>query len=102
LLFDTSGDTMCTEDTAAKLLDAMRRNPSGWSIEELVTAGRHIPAPYFPIDVSVSDLSGKFLTRVRKSVQAQLARRAESDGVSRNTLVLASIAEGVGRHESRV
>jgi antitoxin HicB len=89
-------------DTAAKLLDAMRRNPSGSSIEELVTAGRHIPAPYFPIDVSVSDLSGKFLTRVRKCVQAQLARRAESEGVSLNSRVLTFIAEGVGRRESRV
>jgi antitoxin HicB len=39
---------------------------------------------------------------VPKSVHAQSARRAKAEGVSLNTLVLASIAEGVGRHESRV
>jgi antitoxin HicB len=88
-------------DTAAKLLDAMRRNPRDWSIEELVAVEHHILAPYFPIDVSVSDLSGKFLTRVRKSVHAQSARRAKAEGVSLNTLVLTSIAEGLGRRESR-
>jgi hypothetical protein len=89
-------------DMAATLLDAMRRNPRDWSIEELVAVEHHIPAPYFqPKDMSVLDLSGEFRTHVLKSVQAQLARRAKSKGVSRNTLVLTSIAEGLGRRESR-
>jgi antitoxin HicB len=90
-------------DTAAKLLDAMRRNPRKWSIEELVAVEYHILAPYFqPKDMSVPDLSGEFLTHVLKSVQAQLARRAKAEGVSLNTRVLTFIAEGLGRHESRV
>jgi predicted HicB family RNase H-like nuclease len=64
--------------------------------------GHHIPATYFqPKDMSVLDLSAEFLTYLLKIVQAQLARRAKSKGVSLNTLVLTSISEGLGRHESR-
>jgi antitoxin HicB len=81
----------------------MRRNPRDWSIEELVAVEHHIPAPYFqPKDMSVLDLSGEFRTHVLKSVHAQSARRAKAEGVSLNTRVLTFIAEGLGRHESRV
>jgi antitoxin HicB len=40
--------------------------------------------------------SGKFVTRVPKSVHAQLASRARAEGVSLNSLVLTFIAQGLG------
>ena len=46
--------------------------------------------------------SGKFVTRVPKTVHAQLTTRAKSEGVSLNTLVLTFIAQGLGRKEGRV
>jgi antitoxin HicB len=64
-------------------------------------AGRPIPAPTFhPESIVVPDLSGKFVTRVPKSVHAQLTARARQEGVSLNTLVLTLIAEGLGRRDS--
>lgn len=45
--------------------------------------------------------SGKFVARVPKTIHAQLATRAKSEGVSLNSLVLAFIAEGLGRRENR-
>lgn len=46
--------------------------------------------------------SGKFVARVPKTIHAQLATRARSEGVSLNALVLAFIAEGLGRREHQV
>lgn len=40
--------------------------------------------------------SGKFVTRVPKSLHSRLAARAEQEGVSMNTLVVSMLAEGVG------
>ena len=45
--------------------------------------------------------SGKFVARVPKMIHAQLATRAKAEGVSLNTLVLAFIAEGLGRRDQR-
>ena len=41
--------------------------------------------------------SGKIVARVPKTIHAQLTTRARAEGVSLNTLVLAFIAEGLGR-----
>ena len=71
------------------------------AIAALVDMGRDIPAPAFkPEDVAAAELSGKFVTRVPKSIHAQLARRARAEGVSLNSLVLALIAEGLGRRSA--
>lgn len=43
--------------------------------------------------------SGKFVARVPRTVHARLTSRAKAEGVSLNTLVLAFIAEGLGRKE---
>ena len=43
--------------------------------------------------------SGKFVARVPRTVHARLSSRAKAEGVSLNTLVLAFIAEGLGRKE---
>ena len=42
---------------------------------------------------------GKFVQRLPKSLHTKLAARAKQEGVSLNTLVLAFIAEGLGRRE---
>lgn len=58
----------------------------------LVVAAQHgdpIPEP------GAGGESGKFVTRVPKSLHSRLAARAEQEGVSMNTLVVSMLAEGV-------
>lgn len=59
-------------------------------------AGKEIPEPFY-CPGTVPEVSGKFVTRLPKSVHAKLAERAKAEGVSLNTLVLAFVAEGLGR-----
>ncbi|MFZ2302610.1 MAG: toxin-antitoxin system HicB family antitoxin [Gallionella sp.] len=59
-------------------------------------AGKETPEPFYRPD-TVPEVSGKFVTRLPKSVHAKLAERAKAEGVSLNTLVLALVAEGLGR-----
>lgn len=63
-------------------------------------AGKAIPEPAYRPDAAQT-ASGRFLTRLPKSVHAKLAERAKAEGVSLNTLVLAFIAEGLGRKDVR-
>jgi len=56
---------------------------------------RPIPAP------ESKGSSGQWRQRVPKSLHARLVERAERDGVSLNALVVALIAEGMGRRDSR-
>ncbi|MDO9224623.1 MAG: toxin-antitoxin system HicB family antitoxin [Pseudomonadota bacterium] len=67
------------------------------TITALTEKGFPVPAPN-----SGGVASGKFVARVPKTIHAQLATRAKSEGVSLNTLVLAFIAEGLGRREHHV
>jgi len=55
--------------------------------------GRPVPTP------QGGGEPGKFVQRVPKSLHGKLAARARQEGVSLNTLVLAFIAEGLGRRE---
>lgn len=57
---------------------------------------KEIPKPFYRPD-TVPEVSGKFVTRLPKSVHAKLAERAKAEGVSLNMLVLAFVAEGLGR-----
>ena len=59
-------------------------------------AAKEIPEPLYRPD-NVPEVSGKFVTRLPKSVHAKLTERAKAEGVSLNTLVLALVAEGLGR-----
>ena len=69
-------------------------------VSALHDMGREIPAPSFsPADAAVPRASGKFVARVPKTIHAQLTTRAKAEGVSLNTLLLAFIAEGLGRRE---
>lgn len=45
--------------------------------------------------------SGKFVARVPKTIHAQLATRAKTEGVSLNTLVVTFIAQGLGQKAGR-
>jgi len=60
--------------------------------------GKEIPEPAYRPE-AVQTASGRFLTRLPKSVHAKLAERAKAEGVSLNALVLAFIAEGLGRRD---
>lgn len=72
-------------------------------VSALNDMGREIPAPSFgPDDASAPAASGKFVARVPKSIHAKLTSRAKAEGVSLNTLVLAMLAEGLGRREKHV
>jgi antitoxin HicB len=65
------------------------------TIATLETKGFSVPTPN-----SGGVASGKFVTRVPKTVHAKLVARARAEGVSLNSLVLTFIAEGLGRHQT--
>jgi len=83
----------------------------GDSIEEAIANGKDaltatiaaLKAKKLPVPAPNSGgvASGRFVTRLPKSLHAQLAMRAKTEGVSLNTLVLSLIAEGIGRHALR-
>ena len=58
-------------------------------------AGKEIPVPFYCPD-NVPEVSGKFVTRLPKSVHAKLTERAKAEGVSLNALVSVSTIEVVG------
>ena len=63
-------------------------------IETAREEGRDVPEPHMYADESPS---GKFTTRVPKSVHLALIEQAEREGVSLNSLVNAFLAMGIGR-----
>lgn len=68
----------------------------GWMAAQ-VDMGRQMPAP------THYDEEGKpvkFVQRLPRSLHVSLQARAKAEGVSINTLVLALIAEGLGRREA--
>ncbi|MCL2625357.1 MAG: type II toxin-antitoxin system HicB family antitoxin [Cystobacterineae bacterium] len=79
----------------------------GETIEEAIANGKDalhatllaLKAEGFPVPKPNSGgvASGKFVTRVPKTIHTQLSARAKVEGVSLNSLVLAFIAEGLGR-----
>ena len=91
---------MSDGETGAEAIENGRDAFHAW-VSARTDEGRPIPAPAFRPDmIEVPESSGKFVTRVPKSVHAHLAARARQEGVSLNTLVLTFIAEGLGRRES--
>lgn len=80
----------------------------GATPEEAVREGRDALASYIKtlrelgrdIPVSGEAYSGQWRQRVPKSLHASLARRADHEGVSLNTLVTALLAEGLGQKNS--
>lgn len=85
----SDGETL--EEVLANGRDAF----NGW-IAAQVGMGREIPAP---THYGEEGKPVKFVQRLPRSLHASLQARAKAEGVSINTLVLALIAEGLGRRE---
>ena len=56
-----------------------------------------VPEPSRHEERPLDAYSGRFVQRIPRSLHAELAARAEAEGVSQNSLVLALIANGLGR-----
>jgi antitoxin HicB len=61
-------------------------------IKAVQQSGKEVPRPG-------EAPSGKFITRIPRSVHARLSARAKQEGVSMNALVSAFLAESLGRKE---
>ena len=73
------------------------------TVSALLDMGREVPAPTLRgEDFAPIAASGRFVSRVPRSIHAQLVMRAKREGVSLNTLVLSLIAEGLGRRDAHV
>ena len=86
---------MSDGETEAEAVSNGRDAFEAWVAARMDT-GKAIPEPFYRPD-TVPEVSGKFVTRLPKSIHAKLAERAKAEGVSLNTLVLAFVAEGLGR-----
>lgn len=64
-------------------------------LEAAKASGRKIPKPN-----AFDNQSGKWVQRVPKSLHSRLVARARQEGVSLNTLIIALIAEALGRRSS--
>lgn len=77
--------------------DAFQSWISAWLDE-----GRPVPEPAFtPEDATAGEASGRFITRVPRSVHSRLTAKAKAEGVSLNTLVVALLSEGLGKGKVR-
>lgn len=88
---------MSDGETEAEAVANGRDAFASW-VSARADAGKSVPTPAYQPD-PVPMASGRFVTRLPKSIHAKLAERAKSEGVSLNTLVLAFIAEGLGRKD---
>ena len=66
-----------------------------------IDAGKAIPEPVYRSD-TLPTASGRFVARLPKTIHSKLAERAKAEGVSLNSLVLAFIAEGLGRRDAHM
>ena len=57
--------------------------------------GDKLPKPF-------SDVSGRFVQRVPRSLHAQLIARAKIEGVSLNTLVVSIVSQGLGQRQAEI
>ncbi len=57
--------------------------------------GDKLPKPF-------SDVSGRFVQRVPRSLHAQLITRAKAEGVSLNTLVVSIVSQGIGQRQTEL
>ncbi len=83
----SDGETI--EEAIANGFDALAE-----TIAALEDVGLPVPEPG-----SGGAYSGRFVVRVPKSLHARLARRAQQEGVSMNSLVVSLLAEGLARRE---
>lgn len=70
-------------------------------VSAMADMGEDVPAPAFNAeDFTPASASGKVLARLPRSMHLQLTARAKTEGVSLNSLLLAFIAEGLGRRSA--
>jgi predicted RNase H-like HicB family nuclease len=86
---------MSDGDTLDEVLVNGRDAFNSW-ISAQVDMKRPVPVP---TRYSEEGKPVKFVQRLPRSLHASLQARAKAEGVSLNTLVLALIAEGLGRYE---
>ncbi len=89
---------MSDGDTIEEALLNGRDAFSAW-LSAAVDAKRPIPVPAAR-PAELVEASGRFVTRLPKSLHARLSTRAKQEGVSLNTLAIAFIAEGLGHREA--
>jgi len=66
-----------------------------------ITLKQAVPAPMFNVDdFALASATGNVLVRLPRSVHLQMAARAITDGMSLNALVLALVAEGLGKRRA--
>jgi antitoxin HicB len=70
------------------------------AVETYRDEGWPLPAPKRPSDPALP--SGEFRVRLPRYLHALLARRAEAEGVSQNTLVVALLAQGLALEAAAV
>jgi antitoxin HicB len=71
------------------------------TVSAMADMEQEVPVPAFNAeDFTPASASGKVLARLPRSMHPQLTARAKTEGVSLNSLVLAFIAEGLGRHST--
>lgn len=83
------------DDTAQKALAELRVAVE-LALEEFADSGTEIPKP-----IQAASHSGQLRLRLPKSVHARLAARAESEGVSLNTLIMSYVAQGLGESDAK-
>ena len=71
------------------------------TVSAMADMGQEVPTPVFNVDDFIpASASGKVLARLPRSMHMQLTARAKTEGVSLNSLLLALIAEGLGRRSA--
>ena len=71
------------------------------TVSAMAAMGQEIPTPVFNVDdFTPASASGKVLARLPRSMHMQLTARAKTEGVSLNSLLLALIAEGLGKRST--
>jgi predicted RNase H-like HicB family nuclease len=71
------------------------------TVSAMTDMGQEVPTPVFNVDdFTPASASGKVLARLPRSMHMQLTARAKTEGVSLNSLLLALIAEGLGRRNA--
>lgn len=86
---------MTMGDTQEKALEMLRDAQTGW-LELALEDGVTIPEP-----TSTQDFSGKFVTRVPRSLHRRISEAAAEDGVSLNQFVNVALATAVGMHAQK-
>lgn len=85
-------------DTYNEAIEEAHENLELW-LEEARNSGKRIPAPTSTED-RIENFSGKFMTRVGKTLHRNLVRQAKRESISLNALCSQYLSEGLARASS--